>query len=58
VARLYKTVASTIIIDTVDADLKDAIEREGMRCIVTNTVMSDPKISSALAQTTLDSIAL
>ena len=57
VARLYKDIASTLIIDTVDADLKDAIEREGVRCIVTNTVMSDPKIAGELARTTLDSIA-
>ena len=57
VARLYKDIASTLIIDTVDADLKDAIELEGMRCIVTNTVMSEPKIAGELAQTTLDSIA-
>ena len=56
-ARLYKDIASTLIIDTVDADLKDAIELEGMRCIVTNTVMSEPKIAGELAQTTLDSIA-
>jgi LPPG:FO 2-phospho-L-lactate transferase len=57
VARLYKDIASTLIIDTVDANLKDAIEREGMRCIVTNTVMSEPKIAGELARTTLDSIA-
>ena len=57
VARLYKDIASTLIIDTVDANLKDAIEREGMRCIVTNTVMSEPKIAGEPARTTLDSIA-
>lgn len=56
IARLYKSIASTLIIDSVDADLKDAIEREGLRCIVTNTVMSDLKVAGQLAQTTLDSV--
>ncbi len=56
VARLYKNIASTLIIDSVDANLKDAIEREGMRCIVANTVMSDPRIAGELAQKTLDSV--
>jgi hypothetical protein len=41
----------------VDAELKDAIEREGVRCIVTNTVMSDQKIAAELALTTLNSVS-
>jgi LPPG:FO 2-phospho-L-lactate transferase len=57
VARLYASIASTIIIDNVDAELKDAIEREGVRCIVTNTVMSDQKIAAELALTTLNSVS-
>ncbi len=57
VARLYATIASTIIIDTVDADLKDAIEREGLRCVVTNTVMSTQVVAGELAKTTLASIS-
>ncbi|NQW33064.1 MAG: YvcK family protein, partial [Acidimicrobiaceae bacterium] len=56
VAQLYASIASTIIIDNVDAELKDAIEREGVRCIVTNTVMSDQKIAAELALKTLNSI--
>lgn len=56
IARLYKAVASTIIIDTVDANFKQAIEQEGMRCVVTNTVMSSQEIAGELAQTTLASI--
>lgn len=53
VARMYAPVAETLIIDTVDANLKPAIEKLGMRCIVTNTIMSDPKTSAALARTAL-----
>jgi len=53
VARMYSSIASTLIIDDVDANLKPAIESLGMKCVVTNTIMSDPKISAALAQSAL-----
>ncbi len=56
VARLYSSIATTLIIDDVDASLKPAIEALGMRCVVTNTIMSDLKISAALAQTALNSL--
>ena len=56
VAKMYSEIASTLILDNVDASLKPAIEALGMRCVVTNTVMSDPKISAALARTTLASL--
>ena len=42
---------ATLVIDEVDADLADAVEAEGVRCIVTPTVMSDPAIAAALATT-------
>jgi LPPG:FO 2-phospho-L-lactate transferase len=51
VARWYAGVAATLVIDEVDADLADAVEAEGMRCIVTPTVMSDPATAAALATT-------
>ncbi len=56
VARMYSSIASTLIIDTVDATLKPAIEALGMRCVVTNTIMADPQISAELARTTLASL--
>lgn len=56
VARMYSSIASTLIIDNVDATLKPAIEALGMRCVVTNTIMADPKISAELARTTLASL--
>ena len=56
VARMYSLIASTLIIDDVDANLKPAIEALGMRCVVTNTIMTDPKISAELARTTLASL--
>lgn len=54
VARLYRHVAGTLVIDEVDANLRDAVEAEGMRCVVTATVMSDPEVSAALARTVVE----
>ena len=56
VARIYSKVASTLIIDRVDVELKTQIESLGMRCVVTNTIMSDVEASAALATTTLESL--
>ena len=56
VARMYSSIASTLIIDNVDATLKPAIEALGMRCVVTNTIMADPQISAELARTMLASL--
>jgi LPPG:FO 2-phospho-L-lactate transferase len=55
VARMYASIAATLIIDNVDAHLKPAIESLGVNCVVTNTIMSSPEVSSALAQTTISS---
>lgn len=53
VARLYASIASTLVIDDVDAHHADAVEAAGMRCIVTPTVMSTPAIARDLAITTV-----
>ena len=54
IARWYASLASTLVIDTVDADLADAVEAEGMACVVTDTIMSDPEVSAELARTCID----
>ena len=51
VARLYAPFASTLIVDEVDAARADAVEREGVRCVVTATVMHDAVSAAALAKT-------
>ncbi len=56
VARLYAPIASTLMIDTVDADHADAVEAAGMRCVVTNTVMSSPAVARQLAVDALASV--
>jgi LPPG:FO 2-phospho-L-lactate transferase len=53
VARLYAPIAGTLVIDTADAHLADAVEAEGMTCVVTDTVMHDAAVSASLARTTL-----
>ncbi len=53
VARLYRDLAATLVIDDADADSAPAIEAEGMRCIVAPTIMSSPERSAALARVVL-----
>ncbi|CAB4883396.1 unannotated protein [freshwater metagenome] len=53
VARLYAPIASSLVIDPVDAHLADQVEATGMRAIVVPSVMTTPEISAALARATL-----
>jgi LPPG:FO 2-phospho-L-lactate transferase len=53
VARLYAPISSTLVIDHVDAHHAAAVEAIGMRCVITDTVMSTPPIARQLALDTL-----
>jgi LPPG:FO 2-phospho-L-lactate transferase len=53
VARLYAPVCATLVVDARDAGRADEVEREGMRCVVTDTVMSSPAIAASLAAVTV-----
>jgi LPPG:FO 2-phospho-L-lactate transferase len=53
VARLYAELASILVIDEADAALADAVEAEGLRCVVTSTVMHGPAEAKALADVVL-----
>ena len=53
VARLYAAIAATLVIDPVDAHLADAIEAEGVRAVITPSIMSSPEIGAELARVTL-----
>jgi LPPG:FO 2-phospho-L-lactate transferase len=57
VARLYEPFAGTLVIDEVDAGAAAAVERSGMRALVTGTIMSDPERAAALARVTLEAVA-
>jgi LPPG:FO 2-phospho-L-lactate transferase len=54
VARLYAPFAATLVVDDADRALADAVESEGMRCVVTPTVMRSPSDAAALAATVLE----
>ena len=49
VARLYRDLAATLVVDRADAELVDAVEAEGVACVVTNTVMSSPEVAAELS---------
>lgn len=53
VAKMYTPICGTLIIDVADAHLASAVEEQGMRCVVTNTVMNTPEVAEQLARSTL-----
>ena len=55
IARMYADVAGTLVVDSADSELAPAVEAEGVRCIVAETVMSSPAIAAALAETVVTS---
>ena len=57
VARLYRDLVGTLVIDNVDADLAGGVEAEGVRCVVTDTVMRTVDVAAALAKTAIEAVA-
>lgn len=53
VARRYRHVAGSLVVDSADAASAAAVEATGVRCIVTPTVMQTREIAAALASTVL-----
>jgi LPPG:FO 2-phospho-L-lactate transferase len=53
VAKWYAPWMGTLVIDEADSALQHAVEAEGVRCVVTNTVMSTLELSADLARTVL-----
>jgi LPPG:FO 2-phospho-L-lactate transferase len=56
VARLYRDLCATLVIDEVDADLKTEVEAAGLRCVVAPTIMSDPERAAEVARRTLHAV--
>lgn len=54
VARLYRDIAGTLVIDPADAHLAGEVEAAGMRCVVQPSIMSDPVVGAALARAVID----
>lgn len=57
VARLYRDLASVLVVDEADRHLSGAVEAEGMRCVVTDTIMRSPEQAAVLARTTIGAVA-
>ena len=53
VARLYRDLADTFVLDTVDAAHAPAIEALGLRAVVTDTIMTDDASRTRLARAVL-----
>jgi LPPG:FO 2-phospho-L-lactate transferase len=53
VARLYQEIAATLVVDTADEALAEAVEAEGVHCVVAPTIMHGPAEAAALAKVTL-----
>lgn len=56
VARLYAPVCGTLVIDERDAHLAPAVEGEGLRCVVTDTIMRTPDVAADLARAVLEAV--
>jgi LPPG:FO 2-phospho-L-lactate transferase len=56
VARLYRDIAATLVIDPADADRAADVEAVGVRAVVTPAVMTTPDAAAALARATLAAV--
>lgn len=54
VARLYRDIAAILVIDDADRDRVAEVEAEGIRGLVTDTIMSKPGVTEAMARSVLD----
>ncbi len=54
VARLYRELATTLVIDEADAHLAPDVEAAGVSCVVAPTIMDGPESATALARVVLD----
>ncbi len=58
VARLYRDIAGVFVLDRADRRHAAAIERLGMRAVVTDTIMSTPARAARLAEVVLRALAV
>jgi len=58
IASLYKDIAGTLVIDEVDSELSPRVEAEGIRPLVTDTIMDTPIRAAALAGAVLAEFSL
>jgi LPPG:FO 2-phospho-L-lactate transferase len=58
VARLYRDLCAVFVLDNVDRSAAAAIEKLGMRAVVTDTIMADEARSARLADVVLRALAV
>ncbi len=58
VARLYRDIAGTFVLDKVDRDYAEAIRQLGMRPVVTDTLMVSPARAARLADVVLRALGV
>lgn len=58
VAKLYRDIVGTFVLDAVDAALAPAVDALDMRAVVTNTIMHDRLSKAALARTVLQAVGV
>jgi LPPG:FO 2-phospho-L-lactate transferase len=56
IATIYRDIAATLVIDSIDEAHVAAVEATGVRCFVTDTIMSDVTKSAALARSILEAM--
>ncbi len=56
VAKLYQDFLNVLVIDNIDAALKEGIEALGLEVVVTDTIMSSMEKKAALARTVLQTL--
>jgi LPPG:FO 2-phospho-L-lactate transferase len=56
VARIYRELASVLVIDDADVRSSADVAAEGIECVVVPTVMSSPDVAAALARITIASV--
>ena len=54
VGRWYADIASTLVIDSIDAKHSEKLEGQGVRVVVTDTIMSREGVAPALARAAID----
>jgi LPPG:FO 2-phospho-L-lactate transferase len=57
VARLYAGSASVLVVDNADHESAALVEKQGLRCVVTDTIMRGPDEAAAVARATLEAVA-
>jgi LPPG:FO 2-phospho-L-lactate transferase len=58
VARLYRDIVGTFVLDNADRNFIAPIERLGMRAIATDTIMSSPDRAARLADVVLRALSV